>query len=134
MLRVLGSVVPHGFDTHVDMEYVTQERFVESGWSAAQSTSPVDEGATAYSQGEWPTELIGEGLPDLQAGKTYHYRLVATSTAPGDPIVDGSEQTLTVPVPGPTGEPQCPNEALRTGLAAGLPDCRAYELVTPADK
>ena len=28
----------------------------------------------------------------------------------------------------------CPNAAFRTGPAASLPDCRAYEMVSPVDK
>lgn len=35
---------------------------------------------------------------------------------------------------GPAAAAPCPNEALRAGPAAQLPDCRAYEQVSPVDK
>ncbi len=87
-------------------------------------------------------------LEGLQPDTTYHYRFVAQSGGGGpvwgvDPDgPEGPEEAS--PEAGlegafttyrePKAEP-CPrNEAFRGGTAALLPDCRAYEMVSPLDK
>jgi hypothetical protein len=120
-------------DTHFHFEYVAQEQFEklgdEGGFAQAGSTPAVDLGSGDSSQ------VVGQDLPGLKAGETYDYRIVATSTAPGNLVVDGAAHTLTAPVPAPVAaQAPCPNAQLRTGPSAGLPDCRAYEQVTPVDK
>jgi hypothetical protein len=66
-------------------------------------------------------------ISDLGPGRTYHFRLVATN---GDATSVGPDASFT------TGgvTDTCPNAALRTGFGYSLPDCRAYEQATPADK
>ena len=89
-------------------------------------------------------------LTGLAPASAYHYRFIASSGGGGPeygPRPQGEEgvggaasyaagregtfRTLSSPAAaGP-----CPaNEALRGGLSAALPDCRAYELVSPLDK
>ena len=76
----------------------------------------------------------------LQPGTTYFYRFVAQSGG-GGPVrgtegteaVDGPAGSFTT-FPAPVASEPCPNDALRTGASAALPDCRAYELVSPLDK
>jgi hypothetical protein len=90
-------------------------------------------------------------LDDLAPATTYHFRFVAQSSGGGpvfgvDPdgtgstggpmqpdSVEGLEGTFRTFAAddGPEG---CPNGAVRNGLAERLPDCRAYEMVSPLDK
>jgi hypothetical protein len=121
------------YDTHYHFEYVSQRQFeqpgAEGGFAKAASTPEVDPGPGAS------PIYVGADLPALTAGETYRFRIAATNTSPGDPVVRGEEGTLAVPSASAAGgEAACPNEGLRTGRAARLPDCRAFEQVTPADK
>jgi len=75
-----------------------------------------------------PLRTPGIFLEGLTHGTTYHYRFVAESSG-GGPVI-GTEATFTTPDPLPTGPP-CPNDVFRGGPSARLPDCRAYEMVSP---
>ena len=86
-------------------------------------------------------------LPGLAPDTTYHFRFVAESSGGGpvygiDPDGEGPgeasfEEGLegefhTFAVAGPPAP--CANDAFRGGPGARLPDCRAYEMVSPVDK
>lgn len=126
-----------GYDTHYHFEYEPVEAGV-AAFSDPVSTAAVDLGAGHPEPGkpfQARAELVGATLPALTPGATYRYRLSAVNTSPGEPVVDGTERTLVVPVPAAVEPPaSCPNAALRTGPSAGLPDCRAYEQLTPVEK
>ncbi|HEY5815445.1 MAG TPA: hypothetical protein VIS95_03795 [Solirubrobacterales bacterium] len=88
-----------------------------------------------------PTLSLGSGeeaiarstqLLSLKPGTTYHYRVIADN--PFHPEVISGERSFTTFAPPVTADTACPNQALRTGPSASLPDCRAYELVSPLDK
>jgi hypothetical protein len=118
-----------GYDTHYRFQYVSQEKFAATGWAEAPETPSVD-----ISSGDSSVD-VSQDLPGLQAGATYHYRVLATNNSPGNPVVAAEEKTLVVPAPAPVEETgACPNAQFRSGASANLADCRAYEQITPVDK
>jgi hypothetical protein len=79
-----------------------------------------------------PLRTAGVFLGGLSPNTTYFYRFVAVSTG-GGPTV-GAEASFTT-FAEEDGPPPCPaNEAFRIGPSAKLPDCRAYEMVSPLEK
>jgi streptogramin lyase len=115
----LGAVVnPGGIGAAYRFEYGTTVAYGH--------VVPFPEGDTGggfHSRSVWASAL------ELQAGTTYHYRVVISSEL-GEPLV-GKDQTFTTET---AAQVACPNEQFRTGFSASLPDCRAYELVTPPNK
>lgn len=90
----------------------SSERVVAAGMDAQDHTVTVD-------------------VSGLQSGSIYHYRFVAKNAIGQTEGEDHNFTTFRLSGP-PTS---CPlNEAFRTGFSALLPDCRAFEMVSPVDK
>jgi hypothetical protein len=115
----LGAVVnPGGLGGSYRFEYGTT--------TAYGNSVPFPEGDTGAG---FIPRTVWAGVSGLQPGTTYHYRAVVAG-ALGKPIM-GNDQTFTTAT---AARSACPNERFRTSFSAGLPDCRAYELVTPPNK
>lgn len=71
-------------------------------------------------------------LHSLSPDTAYRYRVVLEN-AFGAQEAGPTQSFTTFAPPGPPGG-VCPNDALRIGPSAALPDCRAYEMVSPVDK
>ncbi len=69
-------------------------------------------------------------ISGLVPGATYHWRIVASNVSGPSGSADHSLTTYL----SFEADTACPNQSLRTGLSALLPDCRAYEMVSPVDK
>lgn len=111
-----ANIDPAGLETKYRVLYGTTEAY---GHSTPVQILPASAG---------PTD-IEAFLTGLAEGTTYHFRLIAENA---DATVEGPDQQLTTLSRPPTLS--CPNETLRLeNSSARLPDCRAYELVTPAD-
>lgn len=106
------------------VEYGTQkctEGGCRSTPSQALAAGVVDEGVKGAA-----VTLVG-----LAPDTTYHYRVVAESGGGQTVGTEHTFRTFSFPLAAKT---DCPNQEFRTALSLHLPDCRAYEMVSPVGK
>jgi WD40 repeat protein len=110
-----GSSTTYWFEYGLDTSYGSAAPLTRDG-SAGAGTSPVQ---------------VQRDVSDLSPEATYHYRLVAKN-AVGTTVSD--DRTFTVS-PSLAAGAQCPNATIRAQQQSDyLADCRAYEMVSPAQK
>jgi len=116
-----GEVDPAGLVTEYRFEYLTEEQYEENGetFEGAQHTAMKELGAGKG------FVAVAAPLAGLEEGTRYRFGL-RTMNSVGEADDEGTFETLQRPASLP-----CANAAYRIGLSANLPDCRAYELVTP---
>jgi hypothetical protein len=112
-----SGVNPQGLATTYHFEYGTTTSY-------GQSTSQGGAGSDST------VHAVSKSIQGLAPGTTYHYRVVAENTAETLP---GPDRTFTTYLPS-SPSTSCPNQHFRIGASANLPDCRAYEMVSPVDK
>lgn len=128
------------------VQYATQACFEGGEWAAPCVKQTPEAVLPGGAVGE--DVAVGVRLEGLTPGTAYRFRFAAEDRdSEGDPVVPGQPvfgMGGTPGIPGadatfttfrtPGVEPCPPNEAFRGGLASLLPDCRAYEMVSPVDK
>jgi hypothetical protein len=138
-------------DTSYYVQYGEAACIKAHGWTPECVTqTPLTEallGAGAVDVGVETEKIALEGLAP---GVEYSYRFAAQSkfdhngnevNKKGGPVfgvggkegIDGKAAAFTTTTGSP-GQPACPNDNFRSGPSALLPDCRAYEMVSPVDK
>jgi len=118
-----GEIDPTGQATEYRFEYLTEAEYKANGdsFEGIAIQTPIEE----LGAGEGPEEVAAR-LFGLKEGTTYRFALRAMSSV-GEAFEEGSFATLKHRPP-----ETCPNSEYRTGFSVALPDCRVYELTTPA--
>jgi len=129
-----AQINPGGAPTTYHFEYLTDAQFQSESGYASPNTISTPESASIGADNE--NHEVATTITGLTPGTTYHYRLVATNTSPGNPVVKTPDHTFFYFSGSSPGEPQtCPNEQLRIeDNSLALPDCRSYEQVSPPFK
>ncbi len=122
---LVAQIDPEGFPATYHIEYGTTTAYGHATTEAPAGSGKAGHALTSFLEG-------------LAPETTYHWRAVAISHCnPAEAaevcIAEGPDRTFTT-YGASSPDTECPNQALRIGPSANLPDCRAYEMVTPVDK
>ena len=121
-LRAL--VNPEGFPTTYHVDYTTQADFESHSFAGAQHSVELAVGS------DRKDHAVLANLTGLTPGSAYRWRIVATNSSGTTTSQDHAVNTYRSFVP----QSDCPNQVFRTAASAPLPDCRAYEMVSPLAK
>ncbi len=108
-------------ETEFSFEYTTRESFEAEGFAGAQVAGT---GKLPAANLDEEASAVASGLED---GTEYRFRILATNVEGSDEAQGSFATYPAFPIPSSS----CPNALLRGGSSAPLPDCRAFELVTP---
>lgn len=119
-----ATIFPGGLETSYHFEITPQATYEAEGFN----------GANVIGQGDISAESLATEVSifatGLLPGETYRFRVVA-SNALGGAEEEGQNEGTFATYSDASSSESCPNQAFRLGSSALLPDCRAYELVTP---
>jgi hypothetical protein len=123
-----ADVDPLGADTSYEFQYLSEAAFRANGESWAGPDAPVTAPAAAVDLGSGGeagdlSEAVFQGVGGLEPATTYRFRVVASNEAG---VTEGEA--------GEGGGEVAHVFTTQAAVAAGLPDGRAYELLTPQDK
>jgi hypothetical protein len=130
-----AQINPGALVTTYSFEYITEQAAAKNEEEAVDPFT----GAALAKEGQLPaSELdkkVSASVTGLQTGTQYRFRVFATNleASPSDGGTDEAFGSFSTYPHTPVEPSPCGNALLRTGFSVLLPDCRAYELVTPPD-
>jgi hypothetical protein len=128
-----ARVNPEGLESSYRFEYLTEAAYQAAGESFAGAATAPSFGEAGLGSEESEQPALQQ-VTSLKAATTYRYRIVVTSGA-APAALDGPALAFTTQPGASFASEECPNAQLRFEDGSfSLPDCRAWELVSPLDK